>query len=129
MVLWEHCSGVYPRLPRENRWEMNPDYYRYMPYEAHAERVRWAFRRFRQLGANASALIEEIWHMPIFFPPFPPEIASLPFISRYGPKKVMDLVSPNQDGKPLVLGYTISTIRGLKLLLTNPVYIGHWVVN
>lgn len=123
------AAGYIPDYRERINGKLNPDYYRYMPYEAHAERVRWTFRRFRQLGANASALMEEIRRTPIFFPPFPPEIASLPFISRYGPKKVTGLVSLNEDDKPLVLGYTISTIRGLKLLLTNPVYIGHWVVD
>ena len=123
------AAGYIPDYRERINGKMNPDYYRYMPYDIHAERIRWASRRFRGLAANASALFEEIQRTPIFFPPFPTEIAELPFISRYGPKKIQDPTTLDENGKPAVLGYTISTIRGLKLMLTNPVYIGHWVVD
>lgn len=122
------AAGYIPDYRERINGRINPDYYRYTPYEAHAERLHWASRRFRQLAANATALLEEIQRTPIFLQPFDPEIASLPFISRYGPTKVTDPVLLDENGKPLILGYTFSTVRGLKLILTNPVYIGHWVV-
>ena len=123
------AAGYLPDCRERIQGKLNPDYYRYVPYDIHAERIRWASRRYRELAANTSALFEEIQRTPIFFPPFPAEIAELPFISRYGPKKITDSIALDENGKPVVLGYTISTIRGLKLMLTNPVYIGHWVVD
>jgi hypothetical protein len=122
------AAGYIPDYRERINGGKNPDFYRYMPYEAHAERLHWASRRFRQLGANASALLEEIQRTPIFLPPFEPEVASQPFISRYGPMKMTDPALLDENGRPLILGYSISTVRGLKMILTNPVYIGHWVV-
>ena len=54
------AAGYIPDYRERINGKMNPDYYRYMPYDIHAERIRWASRRFRGLAANASALFEEI---------------------------------------------------------------------
>jgi hypothetical protein len=122
------AAGYLPDFREIINGRKNPDYYRYLPHEAHGQRIHWMTRRFRELAANTNTLFQEIQHIPLFLPAFPPEIAALPFISRYSPTKVLAQDILDENGKPVVLGYTYSSIGGLKSALTNPVNIGHWIV-
>jgi len=101
----------------------------YTPYMPHAERINWVTRRFRELTGNVNVLLAEVSRTPIFLPAFPPDIAALPYISRYAATKVLAPDLLDEDGKPIILGYTILSRQGLKNTLTRPENIGHWVVN
>jgi hypothetical protein len=93
----------------------NPNYYRYISYEPHAEVIRWIFRRFQQLNGNVNALIREIKRKPLLFPDFDesidPSLINAAF-SHY--TKV--------EG-----GYTMISDAGLRKMLMNRVYIGYWI--
>ncbi|MBX5449698.1 MAG: recombinase family protein [Thermogemmatispora sp.] len=90
----------------------NPRFLHYIPYEPHAEVVRWIFWRFRELNGNLKALMREINTKPYLFPDFGPDMHM--FRGKLQHTKV--------EG-----GYTITTIPGLRRLLTNRAYIGYWV--
>lgn len=86
----------------------NPDFRRLVVYEPHAKVVRWLFRRYRELGGNLRVLYREVSAWPCVFPFFiDPEHARNSGLSK------------NENG------YTI-TREGLKVLLTNPAYLGWW---
>ncbi len=123
------AAGYLPDFREKINGRANPDYYRYLPYKPHAERIYWMTRRFREVGANVNVLFQEIHRAPIFLPAFPPDVASLPFITRYGTSKVLSPNLLDENDKPVVLGYTFSSLNGLKFALTNPVNMGHWVVD
>src|SRR5260370_35069908 len=55
----------------------NPDYYRYIVYEPHAQVVRWIFFRFKELGGVVAALMREIERKPYLFPDFEEGISDI----------------------------------------------------
>jgi len=75
----------------------------YTPYMPHAERINWVTRRFRELTGNVNVLLAEVSRTPIFLPAFPPDIAALPYISRYAATKVLAPDLLDEDGKPITL--------------------------
>ena len=93
----------------------NPNFYRYIVYEPHAEVIRWIFRKFKQLNGNVMATIAEIEKKAVLFPDFDETID--PFIVH---------ACYTQNTK-VEGGYTIVSDRGLRNLLVNRVYIGYWV--
>ena len=123
------AAGFLPDWRKRIDGKLNPDYYRYLPYPPHAKRIDWLTRRFRELAGNVNVLLKEVHSTPIFLPAFPPEIAALPFISLYSGTKVLSLDELDEKGKPIVIGYTISTQNGLRHVLTRPENIGHWTVH
>jgi len=92
--------------------EPNPTYYRFIPYEPHAKVIRWLFRRYKELNGNLSALMIEIEAKSPLFPDF--EDINPIIVNQFKRMKV--------NG-----GYTITTLYGLRHLLTNRVYIGDWL--
>jgi hypothetical protein len=82
---------------------------RFIIYEPHARVVRWLFKRFRELG-SISALLLELATLPYVFPEF---------AAGMKPEKI------GLDRKGV--GYGLSR-DGLISILTNPVYIGTWIL-
>jgi len=93
----------------EYREVPNPTYKKLIPYEPHAQIVRWLFRRFCELNGNIGELCRELEHMPYLFPDFTNE--SLEGVRRL---------------KRVPGGFHVSR-EGLIGLLSNPVYIGWWI--
>jgi DNA invertase Pin-like site-specific DNA recombinase len=92
----------------------NPNHYRYIVYEPHAKVIRWLFTRFQQLNGNVRALMREIEQKPLLFPDFDDTVESY-------------IVQGTTNSRTKVPGgYTIFTWQGLRSLLMNRVYIGHW---
>ena len=54
----------------------------YTPYEPHAERVRFLFKRFRELGGNLARLGRELVATGFCFPAFE-NVSSIPHIKHY----------------------------------------------
>lgn len=92
--------------------EANPNRRLFVPFEAYASVVREYFRLFIAYGGDLARTHYHIYQHGVFFPdPVttpPPE----GFVVRYN-------LRPRN-------GVYYPTRVGLKLLLTNPVYIGHW---
>ena len=105
----------------------NPDYHRYIPYEEHKVRVQYLFRRNRELLCNVNALFREISVISPFFPAFSADIAQE--ITRMLSMKKIYSDVPDEVGSYPIIGYDIGTPHGLRSLLSNPAYIGHWLVN
>src|SRR5437763_12619855 len=93
----------------------NPDHYRYIVYEPHAEVIRWIFRKFKQLNGNVAALMREIESKPLLFADFDETID--PFLVQAGYSQYTKV-----EG-----GYTIVSDKGLRNVLVNRVYISYWV--
>ena len=91
----------------------SPMYKKYAVYTSHATIVVYIFERFYALEGDFTALCKELEEIPALFPDFAEwvDIRNLPKKSR---KKVPG-------------GYHISD-TGLELLLTNPAYLGWWIV-
>jgi len=81
----------------------------YVEYPPHAQVVRWLFQRFKELNGNFTLLRREIATMPYLFPFFEDGVYTNTFLSR------------------TEHGYIITT-KALKGVLTNPVYLGWWIV-
>ena len=90
----------------------NPTYYRFIPYEPHARVIRWLYRRYKELNGSLPALMIEIAAKSPLFPDF--ENISPIIVNQFNRMKVQG-------------GYTITTLYGLRHLLTNRVYIGDWL--
>lgn len=93
----------------------NPNYYRYIIYEPHAQVIRWIFARFQQLNGNVRSLMREIEKKAVLFPDFNETVD--PFIVHAAYNHCTKV-----EG-----GYTIVSEKGLRMLLINRVYIGYWV--
>ena len=91
----------------------SPTYEKYIPYEPHAEVIRFIFQRYFELGGNILLLRRELNAMPVLFPQFGKEIDRRT-VSRFLLRKVPG-------------GYHLSR-PGLMYLLTNPIYIGWWII-
>src|SRR5437588_5822284 len=91
----------------------SPTYRRFIIYEPHAKVVLWIFMRFYELEGNFLALCRELEAMSFVFPLFDSSVDSRSVV-RCRRKKVPG-------------GYHI-TRHGLETMLTNPVYIGWWIV-
>ena len=52
----------------------SPTYEKYIPYEPHAQVVRWLFRRYFELGGNILALRRELHALHVLFPPYGSEV-------------------------------------------------------
>jgi hypothetical protein len=95
----------------------NPLQKKYTIYVPHAEIVFWLFKRFFELDGNFPALKKEVADMPYLFPAFE---------SWVDPKNIGKfLVKKIKDG--LYKGNYKPSERGLRSILTNPVYIGWWL--
>ena len=92
-----------------DRDKNSPTFRKLIPYEPHAEVVRYLFHRYHELGGRLYELGREINRHPFVFPDF--EGVQIP--PRFMPKRVPG-------------GYSISR-HGLEMLLTNVVYVGYWM--
>jgi DNA invertase Pin-like site-specific DNA recombinase len=92
----------------------SPTFKKLIRYEPHSERVFSFFERFYALEADMSQLCRELLDLPYLFPPFDSSVDQRN-VSRWKKRGV-------SGG-----GYDL-TRKGLTLLLTNPVYIGWWIV-
>ncbi len=91
----------------------SPTYLKFIYYEQHARIIYLIFERFYALGGDFFALCKELNAIPILFPAFTPGVDRR-VVNKCRRKKVPG-------------GYHISR-TGLLQLLTNPVYIGWWIV-
>lgn len=91
----------------------SPTYLKFILYEPHARVIYLLFERFYALGGDFFALCKELNAIPILFPEFTPDVDRR-VVNKCRRKKVPG-------------GYHISR-TGLLQLLTNPVYIGWWIV-
>jgi DNA invertase Pin-like site-specific DNA recombinase len=119
--------GYVPDYRENINGKQNPNYHRYTPHDEHRVRVTYLFERNRILCCNVNELYREISVISPFFPAFrsdvPPELARMLSLTKvYG--DVTD-----EEGNYPIIGYDIGTPSGLRSLLSNPAYIGHWVVN
>jgi Recombinase len=90
---------------------------KYIVYRPHAEVVYWLFKRYFELDGNFPALRREVDSMPYLFPKFESWVDSKN-IGKFLVKEIED--GPHQGNyKP--------SERGLRSILTNPVYIGWWI--
>jgi hypothetical protein len=88
----------------------SPYYRKPIPYDPHAEVVRWIFQRYYEVGDLYQFYHEEVENKDIF-PPLPdnhPRYYSLRSIN-----------SRSQESG-------IISLRGLRYVLSNPMYIGYW---
>ncbi len=83
----------------------------YIVYEPHAKIIRWLFKRYRELNGNLGELGREIRARNLTFPPF----AGLETIPH---------VALRWTGN----GYALRTRGGLISILTNPAYIGYYLL-
>jgi hypothetical protein len=128
--VWACGSFAVGYLPdyRENiNGRQNPNYHRYVPYDEHRLRVSYLFKRNRILCCNVNELHREISVISPFFPAFksdvPPELTRMLSLT----KVYRD--TPDDEGNYPIMGYDIGSPAGLRSLLSNPAYIGHWLVN
>src|SRR5690606_22776070 len=91
--------------------ERNPNYRLIFPFEPYAEVVREYYRIFINCGGSVAQAQHEIINNRVFFP----KIKSAPHGFKVG-----NYIKPKAGGIFLSRG-------GLKRLLMNPTYIGHWV--
>ncbi len=92
----------------------NKTYQKLIVYLPHAKKVIWIFKRFFELGGNIMQLRREVLDMPYVFPAFGSEV---------------DQRNITHWKRRLLPGGGYSLSRsGLEKLLTNPVYIGWWIV-
>jgi hypothetical protein len=128
--VWACGSFAVGYLPdyRENiNGRQNPHYHRYIPYDEHRVRVSYLFKRNRILCCNVNELHREISVISPVFPAFksdvPPELTRMLSLTKvYGD-------TPDEEGNYPIIGYDIGSPAGLRSLLSNPAYIGHWLVN
>ena len=92
-------------------------YLKYIPYEAWASVVFWLFKRFYELDGNITQLCRELDTIPVLFPNVPEELH----------KEFDERNFPRKNRRRVPGGYHISH-PGLVSILTNPVYIGWWIV-
>lgn len=92
--------------------EDSPTYKKYIPYAPHAERVRYLFKRFRELNGSVQALGRELLQTNFRFPLF----VGIDHVPHVSPTRRED-------------GYTLVNRDGLIGLLTNYIYIGWYVWN
>ncbi len=88
-------------------------YHKFIPYEPHAKVVRYLFERYYALRGNLQLLCRELDTKPVVFPFFGPEVDHRN-IGRWYRREVAG-------------GYRM-TRGGLIILLTNPAYLGWWIV-
>ena len=91
----------------------SPTYRKFIIYKPHAQVVLWIFVRFYELEGDLLVLCRELEAMPVVFPLFDASVDSRSVVRC--------------RRKPVPGGYHI-TRHGLETLLTNPVYIGWWIV-
>jgi DNA invertase Pin-like site-specific DNA recombinase len=91
----------------------SPTYKRYLVYRPHAEIVFYLFKRFYELEGDFSALVRELEAMPIVFPDV---------------EEGVDRRNTFQKRRKKVPGGFHISKDGLRLLLTNPAYLGWWIV-
>ncbi len=91
--------------------EENPRYNYYIIYEPHAKVVRWIFRRYFELGGDLQELGHELETMLYVFPFYESSVR--------GPRTIL---KPAESGE----GFSFGRV-GLISVLTNPVYLGHWM--
>lgn len=89
-------------------------YKKFTPYLKHKKPVFDLYERFYALEGDFSTLCREVEEMPFVFPDFGPEVDR---------RNIRD-----KRWKKVPGGYHISR-RGLLWLLTNPAYIGWWIIN
>ena len=97
---------------------------KYVPYEPHAEIVKWLFRRFFDLDGDFPQLCREVAEKPFLFPAFEPWVDPKT-VSKFSGNKGEKRGSLITEG-PNAGCYRV-TMHGLKSILTNPVYIGWWL--
>ncbi|MFL5586536.1 MAG: recombinase family protein [Ktedonobacteraceae bacterium] len=99
----------------DNKKEINGRkvYRKIFPYEPHARIVKKLFKRFGELRGHLKELFREVHAGKFDFPDFDEGI-SKEVIARYHLKKIPG-------------GYRMSDESALAYLLTNRVYIGHWI--
>ena len=122
---WTFPTGFLADLRETINGEENPNYRKYVPYPAWAERVARLQERYRELGGNVSELYRELERTGFLFPPLddsvPKEIRGKIAISE---------VYENPDApkeKRIIKGYRIASMHGLRCILSNPANIGHFV--
>jgi len=84
----------------------------FVSYEPHAERIKFLYRRYREVGGNLARLGRELTATGFCFPAFE-GVKTLPNIR-------LDFDADKN-------GYVIKTRAGLAGLLSNPVYLG-WLI-
>ncbi len=91
----------------------SPTYRKFIPYEPHARVIRWIYRRYYELEGNFQALMRELHDIPVLFPSFGKDVDNR-CVTKCLVRKVPG-------------GYHLSR-PGLIELLTNPAYLGWWIV-
>lgn len=103
----------------------NPNYKKYVPYTPWATQVARLQTRYREIGGNVNELYRELERTAFLFPPlderFPTELQG---------KIAITEVYENPDApkdERISKGYKISSMHGLRCILSNPANIGHFV--
>jgi hypothetical protein len=94
--------------------EDSPTFGKIICYGLHNTRVFWLFERYYELAGNFNVLCREVDEMPYFFPDFEPGVDKRNVNHWKHRVKVPG-------------GYKITRF-GVKSILTNPVYLGWWIV-
>ncbi|WP_161977582.1 recombinase family protein [Dictyobacter kobayashii] len=90
------------------------NYKKFVPYDPHADIVRWLFDRYMELGGDEGKLYRELGINPVYFPVFDENLDY-----RNISKRKLKLSAA---------GYRIRTRTAVESILTNPHYIGAWTV-
>src|SRR6266568_4373481 len=122
---WTFPTGYLTDLRETVNGEENPNYRKYVPYPAWAERVARLQVRFRELGGNFNELYRELERTGFVFPPLD---ESVPKELR-GKIAIFEIYE-NPDApkdQRVIKGYKIASMHGLRCILSNPANIGHFV--
>ncbi len=92
----------------------SPTHKKFVPYEPHAEVIRWLFQRYMELCGDLQKLYRELDKASIYFPPFTEDV---------DPRNVS-----KRKLKLDAAGYRLRTRTAVESILTNPHYIGYWTV-
>jgi len=94
----------------------SPTFKKFIPYPPHANVVFGFLERYYALEGNMAVFTRELEALPYLFPPFEP------WVDQRIPNHKMWKQRELPGG-----GYGISR-KGLEFVLTNPVYLGWWIV-
>lgn len=102
----------------------NENYLKIFPFEPWREAANWVYQRFSMNGGNVNGLLREISKKPYLFPAINrKDIPEGAFFKIACPP----VRESGEDGRERIIGYTITTHKGLKQFLQQPLLAGYWV--
>jgi DNA invertase Pin-like site-specific DNA recombinase len=116
--------GLYVDNREKINGRKNENYLKVFPFEPWREHANWIYQRFRMNGGNVNALLREISKLPYLFPTI--DAKDLP-VGAFFKIAGMPVKELDEEGNERIIGYTITTHKGLRQFLTQPLLAGYWV--